>query len=132
MDHELYEKGLREDIEFVLRYLSVDELFELHKFNRDNKVGWEEYPCLKSAGVYYLKAFLIENYGLESELHKKKGKSNKAKEKKVEVKSARIIIKDDRTDYLKLEDYDAMIDFAIMTNDIEWRNELLTKASGMK
>jgi hypothetical protein len=132
MDHELYEKGLREDIEFVLRYLSVDELFELHKFNRENKVGWEEYPCLKSAGVYYLKAFLTEHYGLESELHKKKGNSNKAKEKKVEVKSARIIIKDDRTDYLKPEDYDAMIDFATMTNDIEWRNELLMKASGMK
>ena len=132
MDRELYEKGLREDIEFVLRYLSVDELFELHKFNRENKVGWEEYPCLKSAGVYYLKAFLTEHYGLTSEIHKKKGNINKGKEKKVEVKSARIIIKDDRTDYLKPDDYDAMIDFAIMTNDIKWRNELLMKASGMK
>lgn len=131
MDRELYEKGLREDIEFVLQYLSVDELFQLHKSNKQNGVGWEEYPYLKSAGIYYLKAFLIEHYGLESEIHKKKGNSNKSKEKKVEFKRP-IIIKDDRTNYLKPEDYDAMIEFAIMTNDIEWRNELLMKASEMK
>lgn len=121
----LFFNGLKEDVDFILEYMSPEHLIGAHKTaNKNGTNGWsEEFPYLKETSVEELEKFLYVEYAYTAS-------GDIMKPPKKQFKKLRLE-KDDVTRYLISEDYDSMIDIAIMTNDIEWRNELLMKASGI-